>query len=233
MNLKDFKIIPGVVIDVADPKFIGRVKADAPGLFNSEVMNKEGLPWIYPFVMPGYQRFSKLNNGSKIWIMTNNDYHEFWYWPMFELNEDTRNIISKDESNYQEAEVLLSRNMGDVSVYIYYSPSDGIMIKQGENTFIQLTPDNKIITKAGDGQVLIENNNVYIGDTETSKMQKTVMGDNLVQMLNALKSALEQLQTLSMGGYTANLIPGFAQAVQALQVPLTNNSLLTKKTNVD
>ena len=233
MNLKDFKIIPGVVIDVADPKFIGRVKADAPGLFNSEVMNKEGLPWIYPFVMSGYQRFSKLNNGSKIWIMTNNDYHEFWYWPMFELNEDTRNIISKDESNYQEAEVLLSRNMGDVSVYIYYSPSDGIMIKQGENTFIQLTPDNKIITKAGDGQVLIENNNVYIGDTEISKMQKTVMGDNLVQMLNALKSALEQLQTLSMGGYTANLTPGFAQAVQALQVPLTNNSLLTKKTNVD
>ena len=140
MKLQDFKIIPGTVIDVADPKFIGRVKADAPGLFNSEVMSKEGMPWIYPFVMQGYQRFSKLTNGSKIWILTNK--YEFWYWPMFELNQDTRDIISAEESDYDEAEVLLSRNMGDNSVYIYYTPSKGIQIQQGKNTFINLTSDN-------------------------------------------------------------------------------------------
>lgn len=233
MNLEDLKILPGVVIDVEDPKFLGRVKADAPGLFNSEVMSKEGMPWIYPLNMSGYQRFSKLNNGSKIWILTDKEYKEFWYWPMFELNQDTRDIITAEDGDYNEAEVLLSRNMGDNSVYIYYTPSKGIQIQQGENTFINLTSDNKIFTKAGEGQVLIENNNVYIGDDSTDSMQKAVMGKNLVDMLNNLKSALQQLQSLAAGGYTANLVPGFAQAVAALQGPLTSNTLLAKKTYVD
>ena len=94
MKLKECKVIPGVVIDVSDPKYIGRVKADSPGLFDSSVMNKEGMPWLYPLGMGGYQSFSKLRTGSKIWILTDEDYHEFWYWPMFELNTDTRKIIS-------------------------------------------------------------------------------------------------------------------------------------------
>ena len=230
MKLEDFKILPGTVIDVADPKFIGRVKADAPGLFNSEVMNKEGMPWIYPFTMSGYQRFSKLTNGSKIWILTNKDYHEFWYWPMFELNQDTRDIISSEESDYDEAEVLLSRNMGDNSVYIYYTPSKGIMIQQGENTFINLTNDNKIYTKAGEGQVLIENNNVYIGDTETGNMEKAVKGESLVKYLNNFKSALSGVQSASMAGYTANLSAPLKLAVQALDGA---ENLLAKKVYID
>ncbi len=230
MKLQDFKIIPGTVIDVADPKFIGRVKADAPGLFNSEVMNKEGMPWIYPFVVQGYQRFSKLTNGSKIWILTNNDYHEFWYWPMFELNQDTRDIISAEESDYDEAEVLLSRNMGDNSVYIYYTPSKGIQIQQGENTFINLTSDNKIYTTAGDGQVLIENNNVYIGDKETGSMEKAVMGTKLVNYLKGFKSALKAVATAAKAGYTANIAGPLDAACQALENP---ENLLADKTFVD
>lgn len=230
MKLEDFRIIPGTVIDVADPKFIGRVKADAPGLFNSEVMNKEGLPWIYPFSMPGYQRFSKLTNGSKIWILTNKDYQEFWYWPMFELNQDTRDIISSEESDYDEAEVLLSRNMGDNSVYIYYTPSKGIMIQQGENTFINLTSDNKIYTKAGDGQVLIENNNVYIGDTETGSMEKAVMGQKLVNYLNNFKMQFEALAQAAVPGYTASIAPSLKACAQALANP---DKLLASKTFID
>ena len=74
------------VIDVSDPKHIGRVKANAPALFNPETMSKEGLPWIYPFTMNGYQGFSKLTVGSKIWIFLVRPIDEFWYIPMFELH---------------------------------------------------------------------------------------------------------------------------------------------------
>ena len=230
MDLKDFKIIPGVVIEVNDPKYIGRVKADAPGLFNSEVMSKEGLPWIYPASMNGYQRFSKLINGSKIWILTNFDYTEFWYWPMFELNQDTKNIISANESDYNESEVLLSRNMGDNSVYIYYSPSQGIMIKQGENCFINLTADNKLILKCGDGQVMIQNNEVYIGDTNTESMQKAILGDDLVKYLGNFKIALENLAAEANFGYTAPIASSIKACADALSNP---EKLLAKNTKID
>jgi len=192
MDLKDYKILPGIVIDVEDPKYIGRVKADAPGLFNSEVMNKEGLPWIYPFNMNGYQRFSKLMNGSKIWILTNMNYTEFWYWPMFELNDDSKDIISKDESDYEQSEVLLSRNMGDNSVYIYYSPSQGIMLKNSENTYINIKSDNEIEIKADKGVVRIKGSSVEIGN-DNEGFVNAVRFDKLQTMLSNFRTYLQQV----------------------------------------
>ena len=230
MKLEEFKILPGTVIDVSDPKYIGRVKADAPGLFNSAVMNKEGMPWIYPGMMTGYQRFSKLNVGSKIWILTDKEYHEFWYVPMFELNQDTRDIISENTSDYQESEVLLSRNMGDMAVYIYYRPSEGIVLKNSDNTFITLTPDNQIIMRSGEGQVLIKDNQVYIGDTNTNKMEKAVMGESLVKFIDRFANALDSVASTSAAGYTGNLTAPLMKCVAELRA---TQDLLAKNTKVD
>ena len=192
MNLEDYKIIPGVVIDVSDPKYIGRVKADSPGLFDSSVMSKEGLPWIYPLSMSGYQRFSKLRNGSKIWIMTDKKNKEFWYWPMFELNSDTRNIISGEESDYAESEVLLSRNNGDNAIYIYYSPSNGIMFQNSDNTLINIKSNNEIEIKAGKGNILIKDNIVYSGNKDVD-YTNAVLGDKLEEILKLLFDYLRAL----------------------------------------
>lgn len=230
MKLEEFKILPGTVIDVSDPKYIGRVKADAPGLFNSAVMNKEGMPWIYPAMMTGYQRFSKLNVGSKIWILTDKEYHEFWYVPMFELNQDTRDIISENQSDYQESEVLLSRNMGDMAVYIYYRPSEGIVLKNSDNTFITLTPDNQIIMRSGEGQVLIKDNQVYIGDTNTNTMEKAVMGESLVKFIDRFANALDSVASTSAAGYTGNLTAPLMRCVAELRA---TQDLLAKNTKVD
>ena len=125
MKLGDINILPGAVVDIEDPKFIGRVKAAAPGLFDESVMSKDSFPWIYPVNIPGYQRFSTLREGSKIWIfVVGDDCREFWYLPMFELTGDTRDIISSEEDDYKDAEVLLSRNNGSMAIYIYYVPSN-------------------------------------------------------------------------------------------------------------
>lgn len=217
MELKDIKVLPGIVIDVADPKFIGRVKADCPGLFDSSVMNKEGLPWIYPFSMSGYQRFSKLRVSSKIWIFTNKDYTEFWYIPMFQLNDDTKNIISENQSDYDESEVLLSRTSGDNSTFIYYSPSKGIILQNTENTKISLTPNNEIIIESGEGNVSIKNNSVYIGDNDDSTKQAAVLGENLKQMLESLQGAISTLSSAAAANpYTSTLSAGLDVCAQTL-----------------
>lgn len=230
MDLKDIKVLPGIVIDVADPKYIGRVKADCPGLFDSSVMNKEGLPWIYPFSMNGYQRFSKLRVSSKIWIFTDKDYNEFWYVPMFQLNDDTKEIVSSDTSDYDESEVLLSRTAGDNGVYIYYSPSKGIVLQNSENTLINLTPDNQIILKSGDGQVTVKNNHVYLGNTDTDSMEAAVFGEKLVKMLDDLKGKFLQLSSAALAGpYTVGLSKPFTECANTLsdtQSLLTSNSFV-------
>ena len=68
MKFSETELLPGVVIDVDDPKMLGRVKATVPTLFDENIMNKEGMPWIYPLTMIGYQGFSKLQKGSKIYL---------------------------------------------------------------------------------------------------------------------------------------------------------------------
>lgn len=219
MELKDWKILPGTVIEVHDPKYIGRVKADSPGLFNSDVMNKEGLPWLYPLGMTGYQGFSKLRTGSKVWILTNNDYDEFWYWPMFELNQDTRDIISKNESDYEEAEVLIARNSGENGIYIYYSPSEGIILKNSNNTFIKIKSNNEIEIKAGKSNILIKDNIIYQG-IEDGNYTQAVLGDNLISFLGDLNEYLNSLQTnLQANPYTATS----AMASQPMYMKFTGN----------
>lgn len=228
MDLSDVKVLPGIVIEVNDPKYIGRVKADSPGLFDSSVMNKEGMPWIYPFTMQGYQRFSKLRVGSKIWIFTDKAYREFWYMPMFQLNDDAREIISDTDSNYQDAEIILSRTAGDNGVYIYYKPSEGIVIKNGENTCINLTPDNQIKINSGEGYITLKDNKVYIGDSNTESMQSTVLGTNLVNILKDLQTNLFDLsQKAGLGLYTSILAPGFvacSNSFKEIESILTNNT---------
>jgi hypothetical protein len=68
MTLGDFEIIPGVVISNDDPLNQGRVRACAPGLFDTTTMDMDDLFWINPFMMMGHQTFSKLEINSKIWI---------------------------------------------------------------------------------------------------------------------------------------------------------------------
>lgn len=207
MKLQDIEIYPGVCIDVSDPKHIGRVKANAPALFNPETMSKEGLPWIYPFTMNGYQGFSKLTVGSKIWIFLIRPIDEFWYLPMFELHQDTRDIISEDESDYEESEVLISRNMGSVGVYMYFSPSKGIMMNYGDNSKINITPNNEIFITSGNGNITIKNNEVYIGDKKAIEDKiHAADGDTVKKALSTLAVDLGNFaQALNSWPYTNGL----------------------------
>lgn len=229
MRLQNAEIIPGTVIDIDDPKHIGRVKAEVPTVFNSSTMSTDGLPWIYPLSMPGYQYFSALRVGSKIWLLKNDDNTEFWYIPFPELNDDVREIITANDGDYEESEVLFARNMGSVSVYMYYNPTEGFMIKYGDNSLINVTPNNEVFIQAGKGKVTIKNDHVYAGDGEEG--EPAVYGDKLKDLLQKLSSTFGQMAGKCANPYISVLGPDFLKLQTDISSALPN--LLCKNTNLD
>ena len=203
MKLEDCEVLPGVIIDVEDPKHIGRVKAMVPTWFDSDVMQKEAMPWIYPFGMAGYQRFSKLENGRKIWVLHNkkNDL-EYWYWPMFEEIQGTKQIVEP----YDSTEVLLARDCGNSgSVYIYYVDSEGIVLKIG-NVKINVTTNNEIHMTDSKASVIIKGGQIFIGKDDNQEL--TVMGETLQKALIELGQNITNLGTKMGGGqYVCEVAP--------------------------
>ena len=219
MKFKDVELLPGVVIDAKDPKMLGRVKATVPTLFDNSSMDVKGMPWIYPISMIGYQGFSKLQEGSKIWVYkTEGNYREFWYMPMFEANSDTRGIIA----DYEEPDVLISRSAGANSVYIYYTDKQGIMMKLGENSFINMKANGEILAKSSNGQVSIRDNKVYIGTDKAE--QPAILGNNLDQVLAQLASDIQKVaEAANTSPYTTALFQPLSTASQNLSQGIGDN----------
>lgn len=217
MKLKDVELLPGVIINVDDPKMQGRVKAVVPTLFDSSTMNVEGLPWIYPISMGGNQTFSKMMNGSKIWVFKQeNNYREFWYMPMFELNGNTKEIVS----NYNEPDILISRTAGEESIYIYYNDTDGLKLQIGD-AVVNITPDKTININAGESKINIENSGtISIGKGDSFEHQ-AVLSKPLKYILEGISNGLTQCASLCTGECAA-LVPGFNACKSAITENINN-----------
>jgi len=218
MKLSDYDVLPGIVINVEDPKHIGRIKATVPTWFDTSVISEEALPWIYPGPMGGYQRFSKLENGRKVWVFHNREnYEEYWYLPMFELNDDTKNIIE----GYDSSEVLLSRTTGSSgSVFIYYNDSDGIVMKIGQ-TEINISTNDEIHITDGTSSINIVGGNINIG--KESNQEQAVMGETLQKTLQKLGGSLTTIGSgMSSLPFVSPLAPDMIKAGSELQADCAN-----------
>lgn len=206
MTLGDIEILPGVVIDNADPLNYGRVKACAPGLFDTSTMDKEDLFWISPFLMTGYQGFSKLEINSKIWILHNTkNYFEYWYIPMFELNANSPQVSQSD------ADILISRSINGDKVQLYYSREDGFRLINGDNSIILDTNGNFSVKSNGTSITSNSDNIKLIKDGEEE--YSAVKCENLMSLLNTLSTDLSNIGSIcSMNPYTANLSTYFMDA---------------------
>lgn len=184
MDLSDYEWLPGVVINVNDPEKRGRVKATVPTWFDTTVMQEEAIPWIVPANMGGYQRFSKLELGSKINVFhRKNTNLEYWYTPMFELDDKTKEIVD----DYDSPEVLLSRSSGDSGVYVYYNAKDGLMLKNGDLE-VHLTNNKEIHITDQTASIDMTGSNIDIGKQEDR--QPGVMGTELYNLLRKLGTDL-------------------------------------------
>lgn len=214
MTLGDFEIIPGVVIDANDPLNEGRVKACAPGLFDTSEMDKEDLFWINPFMMMGHQSFSRLEINSKIWILHNSDnYFEYWYIPMFEINENAPKVQNSN------ADVMLSRSINGETVQLYYSPDDGYNIVIGDNR-LQLSSEGDFNVVASDAVITANSDGIKLTKYK-SDIYSVTKAEPLINILNEFCIDLETLSmTASANPYTANIAVPLFQASSKLQKAL-------------
>lgn len=226
MKLSECEILPGIILDVEDPKHIGRVKAMVPTWFDADVMNKEAMPWIWPCGMGGYQRFSKLENGRKIWVLHNKENDlEYWYWPMFEETEQTKPIIDQ----YDSTEILLARGGGESSggdgtsgdIFIYYNDSDGIVLKIGD-TKINITNTKEIHITDSKSTIKIVGGIITIGK-EGDEGERAILGETLKEVLTTLSNDIKQAaQPLKGDPYIADHGEGFVTAASNLNNGLEN-----------
>ena len=201
MLFRDIEAIPGVVIDAEDPENLLRVKAAVPGVFDPGTMAKEALPWIYRFPMCGYQQYSKLMTGSRIWVLRNTkNYYEFWYIPFSDLNKNTLQAAKS------EADVLISRYTGESNAQLYYNKEEGFKTVSGEN-FIQLDAEGNIINKSNGYSSKVQGGHYYAGKDE-GEYEPMVLGDKLTELFKQLSSDLDALASAAESSpYTSTLSP--------------------------
>ena len=199
MKLADVEMIPGVVVDDEDPKCLGRLKISAPGEFDVDSMDINDMFWVYPFPVGGYQSFSHMLKGSKVWLIKNTkNYYEYWYLPYFEMNANTFNLVNSKKK--YDADVIVSRSDGSNNIQMYYNPEDGFNQKIGFAS-INIMPDGTIsITTGGAapsaGTFHTNSKNNEIGyDGGEYPRQFAVMGENLHKLLDELNGKFKTLAT--------------------------------------
>lgn len=187
ISFKDIRLIPGVVISNTDAENLGRIKAYSPGLFDTNTMDEEALPWVYPFCMSMYQSFSTQSVNSKVWIIfiPDNPYGYF-YLPFHDPHTEVSQHIKG------KTDVVFGREGSTGSANIYFNESEGLVLRNG-NSRVQLLNDGRVYvtdnTESGKNLVL-SNGKCYLGD---SGFEPMVLGNKLKKVFDDLSDKLGQL----------------------------------------
>lgn len=208
MKLGNVEMTLGVCVSNDDPKKLGRIKVAAAGKFDTATMAIEGLPWVYPLTTNGYQSYSTITEGCKVWLIDNKDNaDEFWYIPYHELNADTKAVIGGDV----DSDICFSRNVGGKLVQLYQNSSDGIVLRNADTT-VNLAGDGACVIESDQGTIRVEGNTVYCGKKGEAQ-EPMVRGNVLQDILNGLAKNLKTLwQVSAQNPYTAPLAQAFMDA---------------------
>lgn len=228
MKLINVEMIPGVVINSNDDKGLGRVKCSVPGLFDPSVMPEDTLPWVYPLTMTGYQSFSKMMKGSKVWVIQNySTYNEYWYIPFADFGQKTKDVLSQYYGN--DVEVLMMRQSGSSTVSITYDNVNGYQLNIGDSSYLHLN-EKSIELKNQNTALQMNGETVKIGNT-SQEYHNSVNGDKLNEILTKLCDDFKNLQQLAQRNpYTTGLCSGFAQCANELS---NLDDILAKNTKIN
>lgn len=216
MKLKDIELLPGEIVSVDDPNHIGRIKANVPTLFDSSKMNPDGMPWIYKLTIPGYQNFSSMQPGERVWVIKNlNNYNEFWYIPMPQMNDAVKSLITAGDDDYTNSDILINREIGDNKIQLHYTPTTGLHMQINDNLSLNIHPERGITMTNGDEKILIEQDKISIGTGENTT--QAVRYKEFKSMMDSLRKQLNMLATKAAPQpYTAHLADSFTNAANAL-----------------
>ena len=147
----------GTVIDIDDPKKIGRIKVRVFGKFDS--LADEHIPWAYPALnnsagsASGGGQFSvpKLNSIVSINFDNGNVYHPEYYF-----NQRISNAL-KDEikDSYANAHALIYDTTTNGYLKVFFTEAKGLMLDYKE-TQINIRPDKSILIQTASRKSVIE-----------------------------------------------------------------------------
>lgn len=202
-------MVPGIIIDVDDPLKIGRIKCAAPGLFDTNTMDEDVLPWIMPIQMNKYQMFSKPEKNRKVWILDNKDNpNEYWYLPMFDMTNITDSLVKEKYDN--DIEVIMSRPTPSNSAQISYDNQDGIIVHYDDWKW-NMTPDGNITCHGNDSDIDMKSGVVTIGKNSQGDYKYVTMAEPLESLFGKMASLFSELVNASNGSETGALKPWFME----------------------
>lgn len=220
MILAQAQIRPGRVLKVEDEK--GTIKAMCCGLF-SEEDDLENLPPVYPFPLGGANNFSSPKEDDEIWVMFFADNPmELFYIRKDNFPENLQDILSQD---YEECEVLASRELATGMIQLYFTDGDGWIIRNIDSV-IQIRKDGSILLDKGSDHRKIDicDNSISLG-SEGGSAHPAALGDKIVNSMNILNNILNAISnTAKSNPYTAGLAmtidmlrPVFEQSIDEIE----------------
>ena len=235
MELDKVEIIPGVITDVDDPEKLGRIKCAAVGLFDERTMDKDVLPWCMPISMGRYQMFSAPEVGRKVWIIDNKDNeNEFWYFPMFDYIDITENLVKEKYDN--DLDLLVSRKTSSGNAQLYYTSTDGFVIKYDEWK-ISLGPEGNISIHGQNGDIDIKGGHVYLGrNAESGGFEPAVKAKQLQNVFQQFQNIFSELQQAAAAGPWDNttLAPYFQKlANECAKVSSSSQGICSKNVSIN
>lgn len=190
MELNKGHIRPGRVLQVVDNK--GVIKASCCGLF-SDQDDPEKLPPVYQFSLGGANNFYTPHIDEEIWLMFFDDNPlELFYIRKENTSENLNSVL---ENNYEECEVLVSKELTKGFIQLYFTDGEGWIIRNFDSV-IQMRADGSILLDTGSSHRAIDINedNISIGSIEKSA-HTAAYGDEVVNTFNKVVSILNTMIT--------------------------------------
>lgn len=203
ISLSSLELLVGEVIDNKDPNNLQRLKVKIPGVFDSEKMETDAIPWIYPFSSGSYQSYHSQPVGSRVWVIVFNDSHNgYMYMPYYESNAHTIDDVDKDN----DCDVVVSRRTKGGKVSSISSTKSEMNLKGGSAQVKLSNNGNVDITNKESGAgVSVSGNNVIVGKSDGS--EPAILGNKLYDKLSKFCDDLDELvQSASLSWTTQNLV---------------------------
>lgn len=201
MILSKAHIRPGRVLSIEDNSHT--IKAYCCGLFSDED-EPDKLPPVYQFPLGGTNSFYSVSVDDEIWVLFFDDNPlELFYIRKDNFPENLKEIL---ENNYEEVEVLASRELASGMVQLYFTDGDGWIIRNLD-AVINMRKDGSILIDTGNAHRKIDvcDNSISLG-SEGGSAHTAALGDKVVSSLKILNNILNAMsQNAKSNPYTANI----------------------------
>lgn len=219
-ELLNYYVVLSIIEYDNDPLKFGRVKCNIPGVVHTDTTDEDAMPWVRPFVMSGYQTFSRPVVGQKVWVLiSKTNYNEYWWYPFHETTDLVQSYLNEHyDSN---PDVFNARVGGAGTVMFTYDDDQGYVMKIG-NDGLYIKPNTDIVLQSGSCRSMLIGGKQYSGcGDDIGSYEPCVMGNKCKEMRNMLSQAFDTLaQSALSSPYTTHLSNGFKDAAQKVKADI-------------